>query len=395
MIELIASDKVIEKAKKNIRRVISYETTENSVSGIVYSSKGDKRHSVMIRSDGEISCTCHAGFIGRSACWHSVALLLSIKEDIRKKYVKAVVNKYLQSKPSELSIEYFQTSVDGVNDLVGGLPVGTPLGIVGPYQGGKTILNIQFGFDIIRRKNKSAIFLDTEGNVYSYYGWVERFSKTYDIKPKIYECHPRIVEGGLVMDYPKDVKTPAIIVVDARDIEKILALHGRQCRVVVKESKFGLEPVEKGWSKTIEETPMAKLIEKTDAGYLSYDSITTPLNEFGIERQNFPVRASATNYWTIQMEKLAERYWIPVVGVVHDTLNPTNQFDRPKHKGGKSIGHFFKFLIYLQKGRSTHTPKTEKRPQDVREMWVLRHPYKAPWDEYKLLRITDGGWRDY
>jgi len=403
------SKDVVEKAKQY--SVKDIEVTPQLITGVVTSSNGKTKYSPSVKSNGEYNCGC-AGmqFHKGKLCSHVTALLEKAGESSTP-FIKAILNNTVfkqeesQSKATQPAIttvqyvfRYLQTSLKGFNELVGGLPIGSPMSIYGPHQAGKTILLSQLGYDVTRQLGGNMLIVDDEGSGFSYMAWKDIFDKRFNVSTNLVFARISQVEKGAykLETYPKQMPSGhCMIIADVRGIEKILALHGRHCRLEIKGDKLALTPVEDGWVSDIRNTPMYKLCKEFNVKYLAYDSVTTPMLEFGSERQNFPVRANAASLWLIQVEKIAEELGLVVTASLHETFDPANPYSRPQHTGGRAVGYTFKFVTYMSHVPSKRTPHTESRPETVRELWIERHVAKAPWQNYKFIQLTDNGFVDY
>lgn len=395
---MIASPDTVAKAKRMQPHVRRVNVANNMLSGEVASEDESTIYTPSVKETGEIMCGCPAGSRQR-ACWHLCAIFITTKKrPAAKNFIRKIAERYIDETPPSPPKEqeddnYIMTGMEGFDSLVGGLAKAGALAVVGPYRSGKTILNIQLACITIKETGKNALIVDTEGNLHAYRHWGKVFDKRYDIGMDLSFTKARLEKDTISVPAAEHKKS-TLFVVDVRNIEKILALHGRHAKLGFKGGKMTLIPEPNGW-KEIPESPIGRLINKNTVGFLGYDSITAPLLDFGTERQNFPARANATNLWLLQVEKAAEEFGCVVVGILHESVDPTSTFSKPKHTGGKSVGYTFKSMIYITHLRSGHTPSTSKRPEYVREIWNMRHPYKAPWQTYQELELCDEGFRDY
>ena len=289
-----------------------------------------------------------------------------------------------------------QTKMKAFNDLVGGVPRGTALALYGPQASGKTLLNLQLAYEVMKQTEEHAVLIDTEGNFHSLTQWGKRFADRYK-----FETPPNIVEASIERtgkDYElimPELDGQSIINIDARSIEKILWFHGRQSDISVSKAKMEIRPVEAGWKSDIADSPIAELVNDDDVSYVSYDSVTAPGVEFGTQQQNYPARATAIGYWLFSAQSLAERYKLYMTAVTHESINSQEKYKKPMQAGGKNVGYTFKFVSYITNLRTSRTPTTLKRPKEVREIWNARHPGKAPWEEHGEMELSDKGFKSY
>ena len=392
MFERIASGEQVELASAYVGNVHGLRVGTSGVEAMV-STPGGQEMSTSVLSGRGFQCTCGANATG--PCWHVVATLMAVPDEAEKQRWVKSVSEHVEGKQmsrKDDGTEYVEMKhLTELNRLVDGVPRGTCFAIVGPPEAGKTILLVQMAFECALAKGQSAIVMDTEGNAHSYANWVKGMAKRYECAVNFQVLHATVTKEGVSLSALKG-KPPFFIVLDVRSIEKVLALHGRAAEIVVNGAKMDLVPKEKGWAEGM---PVQQLVQSIKATFVGYDSVSSPLLEFGSLNQNFPARATAANWWLLRVERLAEEENVVAVALLHASVNPQDQFSRPHHTGGKTVGHIFKFMLYFSHLKSTHTPATQKRPNNVRECWLMRHPYKAPWETYVELALNADGFSDY
>lgn len=377
MLEELVSRKILENAKE--KEVSDLKIGTKLITGTVISSSSETQYTPSVRLDGTFRCGCPYSGFHEKLCSHIAALLLKADEQA-KPFIEAL------TKRPKLPFTYYPANLEPFNDLIGGLPIGSALGIYGPFTSGKTILTLQLAFSV----NGNALFIDTEGSGYSYHYWTQRLGELYN-RPTVVECVQTKLEEEnkkvkLSIQDISDSDEGTFYVMDVRGLDKILALHGRPVKIQLKGEKFSLSPREH-WYSDIWDIPLAAFIQKHNIKYLVYDSISQPLAGLISERHNFPVRNNACNLWLTQAERLAEFYNLIVIGTHHETKDPTVPFSLPKALGGGAVGYNFKFQVYL--GLLTQSPKESRRV-----LKINRHPYKPPFAERKLLMLTDNGFKE-
>lgn len=306
---------------------------------------------------------------------------------------------------------YVQSMLKGVNELVGGIPTRSIMGIFGTAESGKTILAFHLIYDklIEDKENKSsALIFDTEGSEYTYIEWLEVLNERHnvDVGLKWADYDPETLKVNISDDGKTHDKY--IFVLDIRTIEHILSFHGRGCSVTtsktrhtregeVKGGKFDLKPENRLWV-SLWESPVGKFIEEHNIGMIVYDSITNPLTEFGFQQENLPARSNCTSWWLTKIQELSQLLDLVVIAILHETGNPQKEWERPSHEGGKAIDHNLKFIIYISAGKSKRTPKTPTSDTDwnptTRELRNARHPSRRPFETYVKLDLTNNGFID-
>jgi hypothetical protein len=117
--------------------------------------------------------------------------------------------------------------------------------------------------------------------------------------------------------------------------------------------------------------------------------------EFGTNQENYPARADAQSKWLCQLQAVGEYYNTVNIGVLQESINPQDRYSRPTFHGGKAVGYVMKYITYITAERGSHTPSTEKRPDHVREFWIMRHPSKKEWTTYGEFGLANDGYTDY
>ena len=306
---------------------------------------------------------------------------------------------------------YVSSMIEGINTLIGGLPVGSMLGLYGMAEAGKTTLAFHMIYDRLIENNKNpsnALIFDTEGSEYTYIEWLERLNERHgvDVGLKWLHYNPDTLKISETSDNKEH--HCYIYVLDVRTLEHILAFHGRGCSISIskvrntrsgeiKGGKITLKPENSLWT-TLNDSPLGEIVEEKEIGILLYDSITNPLTIFGSQEENLPARANCTSWWLTRVQELAEAKDLVVIGVMHETSNPQREWERPGYEGGKTIEHNFKFVVYISLGKSKRTPKTPQNDTSwhptTRELRNARHPSKKPFEMYVKLDLTDSGFVD-
>lgn len=389
MLSFLFSNKTIEKGYKKEGNIKHIHRNSNGIFGEIYSSSMENIYVAKVYFNGEMCCSCKSGLCGSRRCWHICALFHMMDAYERDWYVRTA----LEDKRGKTMNyqDFIDVNALGVNDLIGGLPIGSAMGLVGPHASGKTILNMHFLYETLRSTNTNCgVIVDTEGSPQSFNGWANILNERYGMDLEVHYIPIKLNKGNLIV--PK-VPTSGIIVLSCRDIQRLLWMHGRKAFMKISNGKITMKPQDDGWEPDIRDSKMGKILSRlgSNCRFLSYDSISFPLADFGSERVNFPARGSATAWWLFSIERLAEEFNLFTTGILHESVDPGKQYDRPKIFGGKVVGHTFKFLVYISKERTRRTPKTEKRGRDDRELWNMRHPFKKPFDVYLTLGLGKKG----
>lgn len=292
-------------------------------------------------------------------------------------------------------VEQIQTST-GIDGFIGGIPKGTALGIVGPSASGKTILTVQMAYDVMLAESANSVFIDTEGNGHVHEPWVDNFNSEFDAEVQYIECEYDDNSGKIEkFDIEDDEADHYMYVIDVRHMPAILDMVGREEDIEVSSNgKITLTPTPQ-WSNDIFDSPIGDFVLENTVKYLGIDSVTNPLTEFEGGQQNLPARSKATNLLMLQVQKLAQKTDLAVTTIHHETFNPQNSFDKASEKGGKAIGYNHKYMIHLQNETTSRTPKAKKRPDHVRACWIIRHPSKKEWSDFKEIELDSSGFKEY
>lgn len=296
---------------------------------------------------------------------------------------------------------YLTTELQAINNLMGGIPVGTMCGLCGAHEAGKTIITIQFAMEAMKVRGGNALILDTEGSGYTYTDWVEKLNARYGMEAEVVPVTLNLKESksgtSLELKPDKKVDNHAIYVLDERNLQTILKLLGRGCNFINSDTsgRFSIKIDSETWEDDVRETPVGKFIGKHSVTYMAMDSISYPFLEFGNQRENFPARSQATGWLMGALQQLANRFNLIQFGVMHQSIDDQDIYSRPKVLGGKNVSHSYKFIMYINREQSTHTPPAwKKRPKTVRELRLLRHPSRAPWERAVYMNLTHEGMID-
>lgn len=292
-----------------------------------------------------------------------------------------------------------ETHLDALNELLGGLPVRTLTGLFGPPGAGKTTTMYQTAVDYTAREERPAIIVDTEGSVHTYREWWTKFQQRFDLEDDeeselVYARYTKEDRGNedsneYSLEMPGDVEPDtvpqkAVVILDCRNIRGILHMHGRGVNINIKDKKMGILQDKDHWVESPFLSPIGKLVLDTGAGFLSYDSLSMPLKEIGIEQQNLPQRAEATSYWMGPAQTLFQELGLAGFAVMHWMKDPANQYDTPQFEGGKALGHTFKYVVEMR----------EAKQKTQRKAMIYRHPAKGRYTEDRWLRFSKRGLYD-
>jgi hypothetical protein len=320
----------------------------------------------------------------------------------------------------------------------GGLPTGTITQIFGEKALGKSILCFQAAC-ATAAAGRSSVVLDTEQSYMSYLveyrlpGMRKRFGKEIEVKevkmeriPKtarkkavsrselvsvlggtlnqlgiVYsEGHLSSVADTLCPEFEVDLEEmggPCVLIVQMPEVTDLLKLHGVDADKAV--SKGGRVELQLR-STPVYESALHRLVERTKAKLLVYDSVSAPLKSTFPSTQDLPARSSSLAMLLSHAQRLCIEFGVSVLTTSHVSIDPINAWDRRPY-GGIILGHDAKFSFELTKAdakRSRDANPEAVNPEDrvedenhMRSIWAQRHPAIADYSRYGFARIDEEG----
>jgi len=388
------SKTIKQHAEKHV--VLSSYSHGEILSGEIQSGISDEIYTPLICGN-KMSCGCKHMFYHVEPCSHLYALINSKPEYINK----VIIGESMRPR-------FVKTKLKAIQRLVKGIPVGSPIGVYGSPEAGKSTLTIQLMFELLakRKTHKNGLIIDTEGSSFTISEWLDTFNDRYDLGAEIvfvrFEVNEKAVGRGyskkikMIYDPPK-FESPTIFVFDVRNVEDLLTLIGKSSTLTISpKGKIDLLPDSKLFKTDFKDSLLYEIIEKYKIKALCLDSISYPLQTFGMSRSNFPVRAQAANWIMSAVHNISERLELCSFVVAHQTLDPADTYSKPEFTGGKAVLHALKFILYIAAKASSHTPKTDvpNRGKNDRELWNKRHPSKEPFGMYQMMTLTNEGFVD-
>lgn len=386
------TDSLLQSGKEHVQegRVLNVWYAPGFVYGVV--AGNSNFHTPEVRLDGRRYCGCKGcWFNGDDLCSHMVALVESVEpEATRIKLYEALQ----QSEPiMNVDDYYVRTMVSTFNEMMsmGGIEAGLPrksgMVLAGRPEAGKTILTYQFAFDTLRSIGEgNAVIVDTEGSGPIYAMWEQIFIDRFGIDVEVVPVEIFVDDQGNIshdMTRKPDAEHQ-IFIIDVRELEDILRIHGRPANINTEDNKMKLDPA--GEFVDVWDSWMGQFVSNNDIVYHAYDSVSNPLEIFTNRQQDRPTRSKATQWWLLQAQAMAQNMDTVQVYVTHLSKNPASPYDRPGIIGGKAVKHQNKHAIYLN---------TSDSDAGHRQMRLLRHPSKTPWvDKYQLNLESGAGFVD-
>ena len=388
--------KQLKESSHNHKIIGKVHSTEHSIYATVQSCNSGELYTPYIHY-GDINCGCQKHYYSQKICSHVMTLLNHNPKFKEKVFVgEKMIPEYIRA-----------ARLKAINRLMGGIPVGSPVGIYGKAQAGKTILAFQLLFEVLNKNpSQNAIVVDTEGSSHTLAEWHPKFNKRYKMESDLVFIETKIEQRKvgrgfsykLKYDYtPKTFKSPAIFILDLRSIEKLLAILGNGANIEMsKNGKISLKADQKFWVNEIESSPMYKILDDNNVKGMMLDSISYPLQIFGVARENFPSRAQAASWIMSPLHLLTEERRMCTFITAHESSDPADAYARPSYTGGKAVMHSIKFMLYISEKATSKTPRTDysSRDENTRELWNQRHASKPPWKQYQFIKLTSSGYRD-
>jgi len=290
----------------------------------------------------------------------------------------------------------YSSGVQAYDELTDGIPTGILTVDAGNTMSGKTILNIQKCFSILKEAHENyAIYIDTEGTAkISLYNWKERFEKRFGIKVGIIE--PKLIndeESGFEWIVVKPNIEKNIVLITVRDLFRLYEMHGTPISLKISD-KGKIDVIRKPLTKKhneelyIEDTPLGRLLsKKLEPCVMVYDSIIELIKQrIPAYRENFPVRSSLLHMLLGFMQRFAEYFDIPVIGITHTSIDPvTNQ---ETVAALNTISYNCKLITLIK------APYTMEEKRHIRKIMLYRHPYKPPLEKVMYMKLTSEGFVD-
>ena len=262
-----------------------------------------------------------------------------------------------------------------------GFHSGIIYGFFGEPNIGKTLTTLHLASGISHNmaldgvKNNNILVYDTEGSAHDFVeSWYPVLKKRF---PKMGE----------------------IIVVYKFFIEDILEDHGVRMRMDYKVS--GKDDKASGKQEAvilelIDEPFIDRVIRENNIGVVIYDSLTNPIaTQFSTARQNFPARANVIGAWLGGIIKYMIENNTITFGTLHMTIDPANQYARPKAKGGNLLHYNIKRLYYISRlAQSSSVARKMPANAEKRKIEVYRHPKMSERGAVAFFYIDDEGIHD-
>lgn len=334
-------------------------------------------------------------------------------------------------------------ALDALTD--GGLPTGTISQVFGEKALGKSILCFQAACATVSG-GRSAVVIDTEQSYLSYLvkyrlpGMNKRFGREIPVREVKLEKVPRtsgrrkganrselvtllsdtLTRAGIAYsenhlssvadilcpEFDIQIESPdepSVLIVQMPDIIDLLKLHGVDAEIFVSEKSKNARVELHLKSTPVYESALHRMVERTKAKLLVYDSLSAPLKATYPNTQDLPARSSSMAMLLSHAQRLCIQFGIAVLTTSHVSISPIEEWDRRPY-GGIILGHDAKFSFELTKGTAARNTKgtttlinPEDKPEDERKaaegrlVWVQRHPAMADYSKYGYAALDEEG----
>ena len=338
--------------------------------------------------------------------------------------------KRLNIKPKEetnlskqASIFFKPAIIKGIAELMGGIPLGELMEMVGKFASLKSQIAAQVSWEVVHKHQKGVIYMDTEGGQarFLFPHWLDVLNKKYggdvqlehrviDLRKWQEITKKSLVEGEKTKRQVKDIpykilkkaptNKPKIIVIGARDIERLSLFFGSVIEIDYGKGKGKIQAYvqpETGLFKYPWQFPISKIVEKEkmeNGGMIVLDSITMPVEEtYTGGQQSLPGRKYAFMTTISGIRSVVNEYDLYGLVNSHESSQDSSMIkSQPKAVGGVAVGHNFKFVLGI-KGIKIGDGKEEVKEmrRNTRRLFTLRHPTKKPRWAYRDVLMTDEG----
>jgi len=317
----------------------------------------------------------------------------------------------MESILKELGIKTLSSGLECYDRLMyDGVPCGMITVDCGRTSSGKTILNLQKAYSFIKQTESNVLLIDTEGGLLvTIAGWKSRFEKRFNLEQTgIIHINYKVKDGTTkwVTDFNKESKQGNIIVTTVRDLFKLYDIHGSPISLKISEEHGKFDVIRKPFTykqngKTkevheelpIEQTPIGILINEFKISAVIYDSLIELFKQrIPSTRYNFPCRATLLHMLLGCMQRIAETWYMPVIGITHTSRDPADKLKK------REVPSALNVISYNCKGM-TLLRIPYQNPESVqiydrlnqRELTIWRHQLKPPLSEKYTIQLTELG----
>lgn len=263
----------------------------------------------------------------------------------------------------------------------------------------KTLLNLQKAFSFIKQTSAPCCYVDTEGGaLITIAYWKDKFEKRFETQYKVAEAVYE--DSKWKLNTKNESLENTLVVVTVRDIFKLFTLHGTPIDFKITEEGGRIDvkrlpvtdslEISIGKRKVtteelpIELTPIGQLLTEINPCGVIYDSILELFKQrMPSTRENFPSRGYLLHNLLGCMQRIAETYSIPVIGIAHTSKDPARKYSE-KISAETILSYNCKFITLFR--------TVSESVDDIRrEITIWRHQGKPPFSEKYIIAPTDKG----
>jgi len=291
------------------------------------------------------------------------------------------------------------------NLLINGIPAGVISVDCGATTTFKSLLNLQKSFSIMKETGGNVIYLDTEGGmIIAISGWKPRFEKRFNLE-RVNIVRVRYESPNWKLSKELEPKHN-LILLTIRDIFKLFSIHGtpmtfrigKKGKIDIIRKPFSYKEGEKekviSEELPIEETPIGKLCTAVKPNAIIYDSLIELFKQrIPGSRENFGARAYLLHNLMGCMQRLAEVYNMPVMGITHTSRDPADPMKiREVPSALSTISYNAKIMTLIQ-NPFFQNPMSIQILEKInrRRITIWRHPFKEPLSEHCDIQLTSRG----
>lgn len=349
----------------NLEIIDFYNFPNCDFRALIKSANGKHVYASQVSNNGSW-CAC-VGFRVYKKCRHLKQLL-----------------QYISKHGDDIPMEDYvrETSIKGLNSLIGGIPIGLPVSFWGLPRTGKSTIAIWALMDLMNATNKNGLIIDAEKGVASHVlpDLISRFNDLngtdIGVEHLTIDFRSWLRQKSSIVPYKTISRKEGkliIKVIEIGNLQEMLLLVGKPHTYEVDTKKPKLLPYSFNLFPNSWDTPISQLMDddNSEEEYcgLVFDSITVLMKEFGVEGQAFPVRDTAQSIILNQITQvLSNLQNVSGIIILHSSNPIHSTTQRPIPVGGKAMGHGFKYSLQFSLARSEGDTDTS----------IIVVPYRLP-----------------
>jgi hypothetical protein len=397
---------VWKRSIKLMGRVVNVRVGRFRLSGYVMASDKTFLYTPYVTADGKFYCNCRGFESSETICSHILGMMR--KAVVQGYDIQIFVDGLLGKYKEDDFMKVYETSLKAYDDLFGGLQAGRHISaVVSEPEIGKSLLNGTFAYDMAVKHGLSSLIIDTEGGFSP--EWIRLIGEHrgkevpvefIDFKVRIEKKKGKGKESYIPTFNYKKLKykkhdEPTVYIHDARHIVKIMPFLGRPLSFAMKGGV--IEPIEAGNMLPIWDSPVGRIVEDCNVGFVANDSLSMPIKSFFSGGQiNYRTRATTTAAWLGRAQDLVDEFGVVFMNTAHASIDHTNPYSKPNVFGGNAVIHNNKYvaLMYRYEGKAV-AKAAGVDFRNLRRLSIYRCPFKTPWSEETYCMTSEQGVIDF